>query len=441
MRIWTYLLSGLVVAGSIWWQNLLVARTFIHAGHLIDPGNASVRQEVTLVIDQDRLAEVKSGFLKPAAGDQLVDLSKSWVLPGLMDMHTHLSFEYSKQAQLDRFTKNEADYAIQATLFAKRTLEAGFTTVRDLGDAYNVTVALRNAISKGTVDGPRIFTAAKSIATTGGHADPSNGMSADLRPEIGPKQGVINGPIEAREAVRQRYKDGADLIKITATAGVLSVAKSGDNPQFYDDELKAVIATARDYGMRVAAHAHGADGMKRAVLAGVDSIEHGTFMNDEIMSLMKRRGTYLVPTITAGQWVAEKAKIEGFFPRLVQPKAERIGPKILATVEKAWKEGVNIAFGTDTGVSQHGRNAQEFVYLVQAGLTPMEAIQSATVEAAKLLNASDYLGHIAPGFKADIVATDKNPLEQIEALQAISFVMKEGRIVKDLSSQSTPLSH
>ena len=353
------------------------------------------------------------------------------VMPGLMDMHVHLSSQHGgPQTYLERFSLNEADYALKAANYAEITLDAGFTTVRNLGDGYHETVSLRNAISKGYATGPRIFTVGKSIATTGGHADPSNGLSHLLRPDVGPKQGVVNGEVEAREAVRSRYQDGADLIKITATGGVLSVAKSGQNPQFMTDELEAIVQTAKDYGMTVAVHAHGKEGMKRAIVAGVDSIEHGTYMDDEVRDLMKQKGTYYVPTILAGKFVADKAKIDGYFPELVRPKAAAIGPLIQNTFEKAHKAGVKIAFGTDSGVSAHGDNAQEFSLMVEAGMSEADAILSATVNSAALLGVSDTLGTLEAGKFADLVAVVGNPLEDITLLESVYFVMKDGKIYK-----------
>jgi len=253
---------------------------------------------------------------------------------------------------------------------------------------------------------------------------------ADLMGDPHAKSGVVNGPAEARKAVRQRYKEGADLIKITATGGVLSTAKSGQNPQFMDDELEAIVAAAKDYGFKVAAHAHGAEGMKRAIKAGINSIEHGTLMDDETRSLMKKYGTYLVPTILAGEFVAEKAKIDGYFPEIVRPKAREIGPQLKANFAKAVEAGVKIAFGTDSGVSNHGDNAQEFKLMVDNGMTAIQAITAATVNAADLLDESDNLGSLSVGKFGDIVAVKGNPLENIELLENVSFVMKGGEVVK-----------
>ena len=308
---------------------------------------------------------------------------------------------------------------------------AGFTTVRNLGDGGMETIALKQAISQGLIIGPRIFTSGKTIATTGGHGDPTNGMSKDSYSPPSPEAGVIDSPEDAIKAVRQRYKDGTDGIKITATGGVLSVAKSGENPQFTEKELAAIVETANDYGLWTAAHAHGKEGMRRAVRAGINSIEHGTYMDDEIMALMINKGTYYVPTIMAGTWVAEKAKVPNFFPALVRPKAEKIGPKIKSTFSAAYKAGVKIAFGTDSGVSAHGDNWQEFVLMVEAGMPASTALKSATIETAKLLRVEDQLGQIKPGMLADIIALKQNPIKNIAAVSEVAFVMKDGIVFKN----------
>ena len=417
---------GLLLLVLLGFTAPLSARTLVHAGRLIDGTSDSIRKAMTVVIEGDSIVSVLTGYTEPVADDSVIDLRDFTVLPGLMDMHTHLTSELSDKSYIERFQLDEADYAFRAAAYAERTLLAGFTTVRDVGDRFNVSIALRKAIDQGLVVGPRIFTSGKSLATTGGHADPTNGMSAHLTGDAGPKEGVVNGASDAAKAVRQRYKDGADLIKITATGGVLSVAKSGLNPQFSDDELAAVIRTAADYGFHVAAHAHGSEGMKRAIRAGVHSIEHGTYLDDEAMALMKERGTYYVPTIMAGKWVAEKSQIDGYFPELVRPKAAAIGPQIRDTFAKAYQSGVTIAFGTDSGVSAHGDNAQEFALMVAGGMPPMDAIRSATMTAAELLGIEDRLGSIEPGKLADLVAVLGDPLADISILESVSFVMKEG---------------
>jgi len=421
---------GIFLACILGLSGAAQAATLIHAGRLIDGVGDRATQNRTLVVENGRITAVEEGFRQPGPGDEVIDLSGHTVLPGLMDMHTHLYHERSEGSYLERYQQNEADYALNAAVFAKRTLEAGFTTVRDLGDWYNVTIALREVINRGDLPGPRIFTAGRSIATTGGHADPTNGFARPLRPAGTPVNGVVNGPAEAAEAVRQRYQDGADLIKITATGGVLSLAKNGLNPQFHEDEVEAIVRTAKDYGFMVAAHAHGAGGMKRAVRAGVTSIEHGTYMDDEVIRLMKERGTWYVPTILAGKFVAEKAEIDGYWPPVVRPKAAAIGPQIHETFARAYKAGVKIVFGTDSGVSPHGQNAREFGYMVEGGMPPMEAIKSATSVAASFLGIEDTTGSLRPGLAADIVAVEGDPLADITVLESVRFVMKDGVVYR-----------
>jgi imidazolonepropionase-like amidohydrolase len=419
--------SALLSAVTLFCAGLAGAdTTVIHAGQLIDGRSDEVRSEVSVVVVDGRIERVEVGYLDGAEADRVLDLKQHTLMPGLMDMHVHLSGEMSPKAYEEPFRLDPADYALRSTMFARRTLEAGFTTVRDLGDRERVTIALRDAIDEGWVQGPRIFCAGKSLATTGGHADPTSGLSRKLMGEPGPNEGVVNSVAAAREAVRQRYKDGSDLIKITATGGVLSTARNGQNPQFMDDELEAVIETATDYGFHVAAHAHGAEGMKRAIRAGVHSIEHGTFMDDEAIALFKEHGTWYVPTILAGKYVGEKAEVDGFFPEVVRPKAAAIGPQIFDTFARAYEAGVRIAFGTDCGVSPHGQNAQEFALMVAGGMPPMEAIQSATLRGAELLGIEDELGTVEPGKIADLVAVEGDPLQDITRLESMAFVMKDG---------------
>jgi imidazolonepropionase-like amidohydrolase len=406
------------------------AATLIHAGRLIDGVSDTPRERVTVVVDGDRIRSIDEGFAAAGAGDEVIDLSGATVLPGLMDMHVHLTSEHSRQSEIDAIKKSEADRAYDSVVFAERTLLAGFTTVRNLGDSFNISIALRRAIAEGKVKGPRVFTSGRSIGTRGGHADATNSFGPFLGSDDPRLNTVCNSADSCREAVRKRYQDGADSIKITATGGVLSIAKSGTAPQFTEEELKAVITTAHDYGMKVAAHAHGTEGIKRAVRAGIDSIEHGTLLDGEIMQLMKEKGTYLVPTISAGRWVADKAQDPTYFPAVVRPKALELGPVIQKTFEKAWKAGVPIMFGTDCGVCAHGTNAKEFGYMTEAGMPIMEAIRSATIVPARYLGIDDKLGSLEAGKIADIIAVPGNPIADVHVLERVNFVMKEGVIYK-----------
>ena len=403
--------------------------TIIHSGKLIDGVSENPKSVFSIIVEKDKIVDVVEGYLDPGKGDKAIDLNSYTVLPGLMDMHVHLSGESNPKKYLERFTMDLDDYAYQSIPYAKKTLMAGFTTVRDLGGPINNS--LRDAIEKGLVVGPRIFSSGNALATTGGHADPTNGMKFEFAGDPGPKQGVVNGLKDARKAVRQQYKNGADLIKITATGGVLSVAKNGENPQFKEDEIREIVETASDYNMHVAAHAHGSEGMKRAILAGVRSIEHGTLMDQEVMDLMIKKNTYYVPTISAGEFVAEKAQIDGYYPEVVRPKAKKIGPQLKNTFKKAYGAGVKIAFGTDSGVSYHGENAKEFRYMVEAGMSPMEAIVSATKTASELLRKEESLGTIERGKVADIIATECDPLENIDCMEKVVFVMKNGVVYKN----------
>ena len=408
--------------------------TIIYTSSYIDVDNKKIVRDSSIIIDDGKISSIEDNFIKDTENNTVIDLRGYSVMPGLMDMHVHFGGEYQSKAKRPIKVEKETE-AIMATAHADITLKAGFTTVRQVGDSGFVSISLRDAIAAGYVDGPRIFTSGKSIATTGGHADPTNGKSIDDYEYPTPEQGVINGPYEAYTAVRQRYKDGADGIKLTVTGGVLSVAKSGDNPQFTLEEVKAVVSAAKDYGMWVAVHAHGSQGMKRAVIAGVDSVEHGTFMTEEVMDLMINKGTYYVPTISAGEWVAEKAKVDNYFPEIVRPKAASVGPQIGSTFGKAYKRGVKIAFGTDVGVQAHGTNWKEFVYMTQYGMDPMDAIVSATLETAKLLGEQNKLGSISVGKMADIIAVSGDPLKDMNNMKNIVFVMKEGKVYVDKTNE------
>ncbi|MEX0943196.1 MAG: amidohydrolase family protein [Pseudomonadales bacterium] len=406
------------------------ADVLIQCDRLINGKSGSIAGRHTILVNGTKIKSVHPGEATPGQGDTLIILQDATCMPGLIDAHVHMDHQQSPDRFVERFRLDPTDKAFASVRYAERTLMAGFTTVRDLGTSDGIAISMRNAINKGHIPGPRIYTAGKSLATTGGHADPTNGVNRSLRGDPGPADGVINSVADAKKAVRQRYKEGSDLIKITATGGVLSEAASGENPQFTDDELAAIISIARDYNFKVAAHAHGADGMKRAIEAGVDSIEHGTYMDKEAMRLMKKHGTTYVPTIMAGKFVAEKADIDGYFSEVVRPKASAIGPLIQQTFADAYQAGVKIAFGTDTGVSAHGDNWQEFIYMVEAGMPAMEAIQSATIGGATLLGIDGKLGTLESGKLADIVAVGGNPLDDISAMGNMRFVMKDGKVYK-----------
>lgn len=404
----------------------------LQCGNVFDSKTARLVGPQTIIVEKNSIKSLSPGKVA-VEGAQIIDLSQMTCMPGFIDMHVHLSGESSPQSYSEGFRLDDTDYAFRAVGYADKTLMAGFTSVRDLGG--DVAMHLRNAVNQGLVKGPRIYAAGKSIATTGGHGDPSNGLNSELTHLVGPPgptEGVINSVDDARQAVRQRYKDGSDVIKITATGGVLSYAKNGDGPQFTVEEVRAVVETAKDYGYSVAAHAHGKEGMKRAILGGVTSIEHGTYMDEEIFKLMKERGTWYVPTITAGKFVAEKAKIDGYYPDIVRPKAARIGSLIQTTFANAYKSGVKIAFGTDMGVGPHGDNASEFVYMTEAGMPTNIALQTATYNAAQIL-APNELGQIQAGFKADVVAVAGNPLTDIGLTKKIAFVMKDGKVYKEVA--------
>lgn len=405
--------------------------TYIHAGHLLDSKKGEWQEKMTITITDNRITKVEKGYQEVPKDGRYIDLKSKWVMPGFTDMHVHMETEYNPHAYISKYVNDPADVAYSSVRYAAITLMAGFTTVRDLGGS-GINISLRDAINKGSVAGPRIFTAGKSIATTGGHADPTNGSNQKLMGNPGPREGVANSPDEARAAVRHRYKNGADCIKITATGGVLSVAKNGSNPQFTVEEIKAITETAADYGFHVAAHAHGDEGMRRAVLGGVKTIEHGTYMSEKTMDLMKKMDCYLVPTITAGKEVAEKAEVEGFYPEIVVPKAREVGPQIQGTFARAYKRGVPIVFGTDAGVFAHGKNAKEFGYMHEAGMPIMEAILSATITPAIILKEENNIGQIQQGFYADIIAVKENPEKNVAILEQMDFVMKDGVVYKGL---------
>ncbi len=420
------ILAILMIASAI---NVIAQRKIVHVGTLIDGYSNSASKEQSIIIENDKIVEVKSGYIEIREGDELIDLKGQTVMPGWIDMHVHLEGQTSKDGYLKEFTMNEADVAFESTVYAKATLMAGFTTVRDLGGS-GVNISLRNAINKGLVVGPRIFTAGKSLAITGGHADPTNGYRSDLMGDPSPKDGVVNGLEDAQKAVRQRYKNGADLIKITATGGVLSVAKDGSGPHFSEEEIAMIVKTANDLGFHVAAHAHGDEGMQRAVRAGVKTIEHGTYMSEATMKLMKEKNAFYIPTISAGMAVARLSQVEGYYPAMVAKKASVIGPQISETFTKAYKNGTPIGFGTDAGVFPHGENFKEFQYMVEGGMPAMQAIKCATSINAGILDMADELGSIKAGYIADLVAVNGDPLKDITVMGNVTFVMKAGEVYR-----------
>jgi len=405
----------------------LSSNIVIYTSSYIDVNKKQINNNYSITVAGDRIISIDKGFID-VNDNELIDLRGMTLMPGLMDMHVHFGQEYQSKAERPSKIERETS-AILAAKHALITLKSGFTTVRQVGDSGMVAISLRDLINSNQIVGPRIFTSGKSIATTGGHADPTNGKDKDSYEYPTAEDGVINGPYDAYTAVRQRYKDGADGIKLTVTGGVLSVAKSGENPQFTADEVEAVVDAAKDYGMWVAVHAHGSVGMKRAVIAGVDSVEHGTFMTTEVMDLMIKNGTFYVPTISAGEFVADKSKIDNYFPEIVRPKAASVGPQIGSTFSKAYKRGVKIAFGTDAGVQPHGTNWKEFVYMVQYGMPPIETIESATIKTAELLGIESDLGSIDEGKIADLIAVQGDPLKDINSMKNISFVMKDGVVI------------
>lgn len=410
--------------------------TVLHCPKLLDSVAGKMLGNTSVVIAGGRIRDVLAGF-QTVPNARTIELADQTCLPGLIDDHVHLDDQFSKTSYTERDHLNLADHVLRSTLYARRTLLAGFTTVRNVGDTDYDTVALRNQINAGYVEGPRIFTAGPAISTTGGHADRSNGLSMELQGDPGPMQSIIDGPYQARKAVRLHYKHGADLIKAMTSGGVMDLGTNGDGPQMTQDEIQAIVDIAHDYGMTVAVHAHGAEAIRRSVLAGVDSVEHGTFMDAEDIQLMKQHGTFYCPTVYTAVYVTEQAK-KGAYPPAVTAKALKVGPQIEHTVATAYKAGIKFAYGTDAGVYPHGENWKDFVYLVQDGVPPMYALQMATINAAQLLRHDNELGSVAAGKDADVVAVPGDPLTDIQVMSKVSFVMKAGVVYKQDGKEVLP---
>ncbi len=404
--------------------------TFVEAGRLLaDPSNGVVQRSKTLVISGNQVVDIRDGFVGDAAQGRVFDLRDSFVLPGLIDSHVHLTGQQNPNSRLEEVTQSEAAQAMVGARYARRTLMAGFTTVADLGADNEAIFALREAVKAGDVPGPRIIAAGSAVSVHGGHGD-ANGFRADVLHLLSPES-VCSGPEDCMRAVRTQIRAGADIIKITATGGVLSNTAAGLNQQFSDPELTAIVESAHRMGRQVTAHAHGVDGINAFLRAGGDSIEHGTYLDDQSIRLFKQNGAWLVPTLLAGDFVARVASgPDNFFTPAQTAKALEAGPKMLEMARRAHQGGVKIAFGTDSGVSAHGDNAKEFALLVRAGLTPLEAVQAATVGAAEHLRISSEAGRIAPGMPADIVAVSGDPLSDVTELERMRFVMKGGVVYR-----------
>lgn len=403
--------------------------TVIHAGTLIAIPGQTPRRNASVIVQGRKILEVRDGFAE-VPGARVVDLRSSTVMPGLIDMHVHLrGLDDRLQARLQETTRDYEDDAYTAMGNAKKTLLAGFTTVRDLGGNPRLILSLRDAINASQFAGPTIIAAGAGISVSGGHGDPRNGRNRDAAAAVANPGNVCNGPEDCRRAVREQIGFGVDVIKITATGGVLSNVPGGLNQQMMDDEMRAVVATAKTFDRKVAAHAHGVDGVNGALRAGVASIEHGTFTNEESFRLYKQTGAYYVPTLLAPAAALADGQRGALTPAQFE-KARQAAGNAERSFARAIREGVKIAFGTDTGVSPHGRNAEEFALMVRNGMEPMAAIQAATVNAADLLGQSQIIGTIEPGKDADIVAVEGDPLTDIRLLENMGFVMKWGRVFK-----------
>jgi len=403
--------------------------TIIHAGTLLAVPGQQPRRNVSIVTRGRRIVELRDGFID-MPGARIVDLRDQFVLPGLMDMHVHIrGLDDRLQARLQEPFRDYEDEAYTAALHARNTLLAGFTTVRDLGNDPRLIFSLRDAINSGAFEGPTIVAAGRGISVSGGHGD-VNGLNRELTDaREGTAINVCNGADDCRRAVREQISRGAEVIKFSATGGVLSNVAGGLNQQMTMEEMRAIVDTARMFGRRVAAHAHGADGVNAALEAGVNSIEHGTFTNDRTFQLYRQTGAYYVPTLLAPAAAVADGE-RGVLTAAQFEKAREASGNAQRSFARALRERVNIAFGTDSGVSPHGRNAEEFALMVAAGMSPMDAIRSATIGAATLLGRQDSVGTIEPGRDADIIAVAGDPLQNVRALENVGFVMRHGRIYK-----------
>ena len=402
--------------------------TVIHAGQLLAvPGEEPASQQ-SILVRNGRIESVQAGYITPD-GAEIIDLSDQFVLPGLIDSHVHLQGELSPSGRLDTVTLSSADNALDAARHARTTLMAGFTSAQEVGGQLEASIALRNAIRDGDVIGPRLRVSGPAVTPTGGHGD-INGYSTEVM-DLLSSRAACNGPADCRRAVRELVRAGVDVIKITATGGVLSNTAAGVEQQFFDDELEAIVEAARMMGRRVTAHAHGESSIDSFLEAGGASIEHGTYLDRDSIRLFRRNGAYLVPTVLAGVTVSEIAETADWMTPPIRAKSRMVGPQMLAMARRAHEGGVMIAFGTDSGVSRHGLNAREFQLLVEAGMTEMEAIVTATVNAADHIEMADDIGTIEAGKFADIIAVDGNPLEDISELMDVDFVMQGGRVHKN----------
>ncbi|WP_105254549.1 metal-dependent hydrolase family protein [Pseudoalteromonas sp. T1lg75] len=423
-----------LVAGTLAAAPAAAQTTLIHAGELLKSADAKVLKAQTIEIKEGRVQGLHQGYVDAAElglkNAKVVDLKDKFVLPGMVDLHVHLTFERDPKANPHRMLNEvEADQALRAVAYLRKTVEAGFTTVRDLGGNNKVIFPLQRAVKQGTLVGPRIIAAGEAVTPTGGHGD-MHGYRQEILDAFAPRMGVCDGADDCTRAVRELVKGGAEVIKITATGGVLSNTKAGLNQQLTDAELAAIVKTAHNLGRPVTAHAHGAGGIAAALRAGVDSVEHGSYLNEETIGLFKRTGAYLVPTLLAGVTVTEEVNNNPALPAAIVEKVKTVGPVVKDSFQQALAKKVNIAFGTDSGVSRHGDNAKEFALLVDYGMSPRQALATSLTHAPKVLNMEHEVGKLAPGYYADVIALDKSPLNDIDQLTAVRFVMQQGKVIR-----------